>query len=218
MSSDVLTPENIETLFTHKDGFMFARWGRPIAPVVFGIDDASLDVLKDAMARTVAVTGGTLAETDPELGANFMWFFTNDWDEILAVPDLEKLIPNLPKIIDSLKSEGASQYRTFTFDADGAIKFCVTIFNMSGAIADVPIQILTTGETFQCLALWSNDAFANDSPIGVIEENGLCVVKPDYASLLRAAYDPVLPVNVEDPAQMMRVAARAQKLYDEMMQ
>ncbi len=33
----------IETLFTRGDGsFAFARWGRAICPVVFGVDDATL--------------------------------------------------------------------------------------------------------------------------------------------------------------------------------
>jgi len=57
----------VENLFAHSDGYRFARWGRPIAPVVFGVDDATLNVMKDAIAQTVAVTGGALAETDPEL-------------------------------------------------------------------------------------------------------------------------------------------------------
>ncbi len=54
-------------LFTDPDGsYRFARWGRPVVPVVFGVDDDTLTHLKDAIARTVAITGGRLEETDPE--------------------------------------------------------------------------------------------------------------------------------------------------------
>ena len=44
-----------EALFTRSDGsYLFARWGRPLAPVVFGVEPESLPVLKgafEAMAR-----------------------------------------------------------------------------------------------------------------------------------------------------------------------
>ena len=34
-------------MFTrHDGGYLFARWGRPIVPVVFGVDDATLSVVK----------------------------------------------------------------------------------------------------------------------------------------------------------------------------
>ena len=91
-------------LFTAPDQrYHFARWGRPLAPVVFGVGDESLLHLKEAILMTVGISGGTLAETDPELGANFMWFFCRDWDEALAVPDLDKLIPNFENLITGLK-------------------------------------------------------------------------------------------------------------------
>ena len=211
-----LSAEEITTAFSHGEDYGFARWGRPIAPIVFGVDDDSLAVMKDAMTRTVAVTGGTLAETDAELGANFMWFFVRDWQELSGIPNLEQLIPNLSVLLERLQEEGAQQYRSFTFDEDGAIKFCVTLFNMSGELVDIPIQVLVTGETVQCLALWSKEAFKDESPIAVIEQNGLCIVKPNFASLIRAAYDPVLPNSASDTSHALRLAARAEKLFSEM--
>ncbi len=37
-----MTAEQIEILFTRRDGqFSFARWGRPIAPVAFGIEQVA---------------------------------------------------------------------------------------------------------------------------------------------------------------------------------
>ena len=39
----------IQRYFTQHDGsYLFARWGRPIVPIVFGVDDATLAVVKGA--------------------------------------------------------------------------------------------------------------------------------------------------------------------------
>ena len=88
--------EQVENLFTRGDGaYVFARWGRPIVPVVFGIDDASLTVFKGAIEAVVTLAEHKMAETDPELGANLMMFFCKDWDELSDVPHLGKLVPDL---------------------------------------------------------------------------------------------------------------------------
>lgn len=217
--SEALSVAAIEQLFTRKDGnYSFARWGRPIAPIVFGVDDDTLGYLKDAIAQTVAVTGGTLAETDPEFGANFMWFFCTDWDEIAAVPDLEKLVPDLQNLVASLSEKNVNQHRMFIFDTHGAIKMCLLFTRMKGAIADMPVNFLATGEVLQSLLTWSEGAFSTQSPIAVIEENGICIVKPNYAALVRAAYDPILPPCALDASHALRLFPRAEKLYREMMQ
>jgi hypothetical protein len=219
MTNTALTAEKIETLFTHPDGvFRFARWNRPIATVVFGVDDETLTHLKTAIVTTIGVTGMNTVETDPELGANFMWFFCQDWDEILAVPDLERLIPDLKNIIARLQATTTKTFRIFSFDKDGSIKMCIQLVKVADETADMSIQTLATGETYQCLALFSPHAFLNDSPIAVIEQNGLCIPKPEYAALLRAAYDPVLPVASKEPTHAMRLGARATKLLAEMTQ
>ncbi|MFO7756986.1 MAG: hypothetical protein R6V26_00680, partial [Roseovarius sp.] len=71
-----LSPDEIEALFTRSDGtFLCARWGRPIVPVVFGVDDHTLGIFKGAIEAVVTLAGHTMAETDPELGANLMVFF-----------------------------------------------------------------------------------------------------------------------------------------------
>jgi hypothetical protein len=45
-----MTPDQIEAHFTRSDGsYLCARWGRPIVPVVFGVDDATLAVVKGAI-------------------------------------------------------------------------------------------------------------------------------------------------------------------------
>lgn len=202
----------VEALFTKPDGsYEFARWGRPIAPVAFGIDDDSLTALKDGIAQTVAITGGTLAETDPELGANFMWFFCSSWDELLAVPNLEKLLPNLEALVGKLTASRANQYRSFSFENDGAIQLCVVLLRMDTQMADLPIQTLATGQTLRSLLLWSETAFKDSSPIGVLD-NGICIVKPEYAALVRAAYHEMMPPSTEDPVHALRLSARAGQL------
>ena len=78
----------IESFFTRSDGsFLFARWGRPIAPVVFGVNDATLSVVKGAVEAVVALAGHRMTDMDPELGANMLVFFFRDWDELAEVPD-----------------------------------------------------------------------------------------------------------------------------------
>jgi len=72
----MLDATEIETLFTRSDGdYAFARWGRPIAPVCFGITEETIAVVKGALEAMCVVSGHKMAETDPELGSNAMFFF-----------------------------------------------------------------------------------------------------------------------------------------------
>ena len=69
--------QDIERLFTQTDGtYRFARWGRPIVPVVFGVDDATLGVIKGAIEALVFMAEHKMSDTDPELGANLLMFFS----------------------------------------------------------------------------------------------------------------------------------------------
>ena len=87
-----MTAEQIETLFTRRDGqFAFARWGRPIAPVAFGIEEAALPVVKGALEAVAKLAGHDMVETDPELGSNLMMFFFADWAELLDVPGMDAI-------------------------------------------------------------------------------------------------------------------------------
>jgi hypothetical protein len=46
----VLDVNEIEALFTRESGnYTFARWGRAISPVVFGVNDETLKVVKGAI-------------------------------------------------------------------------------------------------------------------------------------------------------------------------
>lgn len=217
MSDHSLSAGRVEELFTAKEGgYRFSRWGRPIAPVVFGVDDETLTHLKDAMASVVGIANMELAETDPELGANLMIFFCQDWDELDMVPNLDQLLPDYNILKTSLKRTGATQYRTFSFDEQGAIKVCIVLLRFDEHMAETPIQTLGTGQMTQCILLWGDDAFDDDSPIAIVPQNGICIVKPNYAAVIRAAYDPVLPPSATDPSHAMRLTARAEKLLDDL--
>ena len=57
-----MSPETVEALFTRGDGrYAFARWGRPIVPVVFGVTEESLGVFKGACEAVVAMAGHKMA-------------------------------------------------------------------------------------------------------------------------------------------------------------
>ena len=87
-----MTAEQIAALFTRPDGtFLCARWGRPVAPVIFGLADESLDIFRGAIRAGFAHARHPLADTDPDMGANLMLFFVRDWAELADVPDLDRL-------------------------------------------------------------------------------------------------------------------------------
>ena len=202
-----MTPDQVQALFTRKDGaYLFARWGRPIVPVVFGVDDATLSVVKGAIEAVVVLAGHKMAETDPELGANLMVFFLRDWAELPAVPNLDRLIPDLGPLCDRLAAAGANQYRAFRFDPDGAIKAAFVFIRMDAALSDMPAETLALNEAAQVMLLWGEAAFAGSSPLAKAGE--AVILRPDIAGVIRAGYDRMMPVVARDPAHAYRLAAR----------
>jgi len=204
-----LSANQIETLFTRSDGsYAFARWGRPIAPIVFGVDDQTLSIVKGAVEAVVAMAGHQMAETDPELGVNLMLFFFRDWDELPNVPDLDRLVPDLVPLVDRLKEADANQYRIFRFDETGAIKASFVFLRMDKELSAVPAETLALSQIVQTVLLWSDTAFRNASPLAHIAEKKTTILRPDIADLIRAAYDPVMPPAASDPSHALRLAAR----------
>ena len=197
----------IEKMFTRGDGsFAFARWGRPLAPVVFGVDDATLSVIKGAIEAVCQVAGHETMDGDAELGSNFMWFFFRDWDELLEVPRLGDMVPDLEPLVVRLKDVDANQYRVFRFDDSGAIKAVFVFLRMDQALSDVPAQTLALSQVVQSMLLWSDVAFMDKSPLAVAGET--VVLRPEIGALIRAAYDPVMPEASQDNTQALRLAAR----------
>ncbi|WP_299028688.1 hypothetical protein [uncultured Sulfitobacter sp.] len=204
-----MEPQEIEALFTRTDGqFVFARWGRPIAPVVFGVEEASLQVVKGALEAVTALAGHKMAETDMELGSNLMVFFFSEWAELLEVPGMDRLVPDLGPLVDRLQGVDANQYRFFRFDEAGAIKACFVFLRMDQHLAAVPAQTLALSQIVQSYLLWSDEAFKDRSPLAVAGEN--TILRPDVAGLIRAAYDPVLPPAATDASHALRLYARMQ--------
>ena len=198
--------DRIETLFARDGGYLFARWGRPLAPVVFGVDDASLATMKGAIEAVCAVSGHRMTGHDPEFGANLMFFFFRDWGELLDAPDLDRLVPDLAALVARLQAEDATQYRLFRFDAAGAIKAAFVFLRVGGALAEQPVEELALSQAVQVMLLWSDGAFAAQSPLALA--GGSVILRPEIAGLLRAAYDPVMPVAASDPSHALRLAAR----------
>lgn len=205
--TDMLTPDQIAALFTRSDGtYLFARWGRPIVPIVFGVDDATLATVKGAFEAVVTLAGHRMAETDPELGANLMVFFFRDWDELLAVPDLDRMVEGLAATVARLKTAGANQYRAFRFDAEGAIKAAFVFVRMDAAMQATPAADIALLQAVQTIVLWSDTAFAGRSPLA--RAHDAAVLRPEIAALIAAAYDRVMPAVAQDASHALRLAAR----------
>lgn len=201
-----MTPDAVARLFTHQDGsYRFARWSRPIVPVVFGVDDATLATFKGAVEAMVLLARHPMAETDPEMGANLFVFFCREWHELLAVPDLDGLLPDLGPLAARLSAEGAHHYRAFRFEADGAIRAAVSVLRIEGALADVPAETLALNEMAHLMLLWAEGAFPQ-GPLALAA--GHAVLGPEIAGVIRAAYDPVMPAAASDPSHALRLAAR----------
>ena len=154
-----------------------------------------------------ALAGIEVAETDPELGSNFMVFFMREWQELIDTPNLDRMIPELDELVERLKAADANQYRIFRFDDAGGIKACFVFLRMDAALSEISADSLCLGQVVQSVLLWSDEAFLGSSPLALIED-GRAILKPDIAAIVRAAYDPVLPVTATDPAHALRVGAR----------
>ncbi|KNX39945.1 hypothetical protein ROTO_35060 [Roseovarius tolerans] len=210
--SDMLEPAEIEALFTRTDGtFLFARWGRAIVPIVFGVDDRTLGIVKGAIEAVVALADHKMAETDPELGANLMIFFFRDWEELREVPDLDRLVPDLGPLVDRLITAGANQYRIFRFDEAGAIRASFVFLRMDEELSAVPAETLALSQIVQTILLWSDRAFTDRSPLAALP-GGELVLRPEIGALIRAGYDPVLPAVAQDPSHALRLSARLTRM------
>nr|WP_174818400.1 hypothetical protein [Ruegeria atlantica] len=198
-------------MFTRESGeFLFARWGRPIVPIVFGVEDETLSTVKGAFEAVVTLAGHRMAETDPELGANCMIFFFRDWQELLDVPDLDRLIPELAPLVGRLVEADANQYRIFRFEDDGAIRAAFVFLRMDTQLSKIPAETLALSQVVQTILLWSDTAFRTQSPLAVAGET--TILRPDIAALIRAAYDPVLPGSAQDASHALRLFARLEPL------
>lgn len=204
-----MTPEDLTAYFTRSDDrYFFARWGRPIAPVVFGVEDTTLATVKGAIEAVVTLADHQMEETDPELGANLLVFFVRAWQELLDTPGVGKLVPDLIPLVDTLRARQANQYRIFRFDETGAIKAAFVFLKIDEALAQVPADTLALSEAAQTILLWSDTAFKKSGPLAQLPDNKGAVLKPEIADIIRVAYDPVMPGFADDPSHALRLHAR----------
>lgn len=198
---------DIIPFFTRSDGqYLCARWGRPIVPVVCGVDDATLRTFKGAIEAVVTLANHKMDEVDTELGANLMVFFCQNWDEMTEVPHLEKLVPDLRPLVERLKKADANQYRIFRFDDRRAIRAAFVFIRMDENLQAVGADTLALSQAVQTILLWSDTAFDKTPPLALI--NGQTVLRPEIAGIIRAAYDPVMPAVALDASHALRLAAR----------
>ena len=177
-------------------GYRFARWRRPLVPVVFGVDDATLAAVKGGIEAVVALAGHRMAETDPEMGANLFVFFLRDWSELAGASGLEGLLGPVAPLAARLAAAGAARYVAHRFEADGAIRAAVVIERAAGGEDGGAVAL---GIAARALLTWGPDA-----PL-VLAGGALT---PEAAAIIRAAYAPVLPDAATDPSHALRLAAR----------
>ena len=202
------TPESLASLFTRADGrYAFARWGRPVAPIVLGVEDETLTVFKGAFQLVFGAAGMELAETDPEIGANLMVFFLRDWSELADVAGLDVLIPELSALLPRLTAAGARQYRLFRHDADGAIRAAFLFIRMDETLVQMPAEALALNEAVHAALIWGEGTITPDQILAK-GPAGRFAIREDMAALLKAAYDPVLPAMAEDASHALRLWAR----------
>jgi hypothetical protein len=135
-----------------------------------------------------------------------MWFFFRDWDELLEVPRLGDMVPDLEPLVGRLKDADANQYRAFRFDDVGAIKACFVFLRMDDSLSALPADTLALSQATQSMLLWSDTAFKTQSPLALVGET--TVLRPEIGQVIAAAYDPILPVSSEDPTHALRMFAR----------
>lgn len=162
--------------------------------------------MKGAFEAVATLANHPMADTDPELGANLMVFFLRDWSELNETPGLDRLIPNLGPLVERLQKADANQYRSFRFDAEGGIKAAFVFIRMDAVLRDTPAETIALSQAVQTIVLWSDTAFLGSSPLAL--QNGVAMLRPEIAEVIRAAYDPVLPVAASDPSHALRLAAR----------
>jgi hypothetical protein len=166
-----LTRMDITALFTRADGqFLFARWGRPIAPVVFGVFGGGCHrpILKGAIEAVVALAGHAMAETDPELGANLMVFFIRDWSELSDTPGLDRLLPDLPDLVARLEEATPTSTAPSASTPTARSRRPSSSCGWTRICPRIPAETIALSQVVQTILLWSDTAFLGTSPLAVV--------------------------------------------------
>ena len=81
-------------------------------------------------------------------------------------------------------------------------------YHRPGRFAE-PAETIALGQAVQMILMWAEGAFAKSSALALHPDNGATVLRPEIADVIRAAYDPVLPVAADDASHGLRIGARA---------
>ena len=177
-------------------------------PTILLVDDSSLQrrvltaALRDTPFSLLEAASGEDAlslcrDTPPDI-------VVSDW----MMPGMDGLVPDLAGQVERLQAAGANQYRFFRFEENGAIKAAFVFLRMDDSLRDMSAQVLALSQAVQVILLWSEDAFAEQSPLALADE--ALVLRPEVADVIRAAYDPVMPPAANDASHALRLAARVQ--------
>ncbi|MFB2594346.1 hypothetical protein ACEYYB_05810 [Paracoccus sp. p4-l81] len=188
--------EAVLRAFGGAGAYCFARWRRPIVPVVFGVDDATLAAVKGGIEAVVALAGHKMAETDAEMGANLFVFFLRDWPDLAGAAELEGLVGPVAPLAARLAAADARRHVLHRLEEDGAIRAAVVLERVAGG---EDAGALSLALAARALLSWGPDA-----PAPVVAGQ----LSDEAAALIRAAYDPVLPAASMDASHAMRLAAR----------
>lgn len=108
--------------------------------------------------------------------------------------------------MERLKAADANSYRLFRFDEAGAIKAAFVFIRMDGETLALPADDLALSEAAKMILIWCDTAFKSYGPLA--KAGDVVVLRPDIAELIRAAYDPMMPVAADDASHALRLAAR----------
>ncbi|MCI4662562.1 MAG: hypothetical protein MRY63_12175 [Neomegalonema sp.] len=190
--------DKIAALFTREDGFLFAKWTRPMVLRVLGTDATGEKQIRSAFASTASAADLGIADEDPELGANMLVAFCDDWRELVGLHGLDALLPEGDRLIARLIAADVNEYTLFNFDADGGIRCAVILLRYQSEWRRMAPETLALTLAARALLLWSEEAFAQSSPV-IRRRNGP-KIENWFANLLSAAYDASVPTRSTDPA------------------
>ena len=126
------------------------------------------------------------------------------------MPVLDRIMPNLNDLAGRLHAADSQEYRSFRFDEQGAIKACFVFVRMDKELSKMSADALFLMQVVQSFLVWSDRAFQYQSPLA-IAPNGHTVLRAEVADVIRAAYDPVLPVMAQNASHALRLFARLPK-------
>jgi hypothetical protein len=179
--------------------------------VVFGVEDATVSILKGAIEAVVALAGHAMAETDPELGANLMVFFIRDWSELTATPGSTGCCRICPTSWRGWRRPTPTSTAPSASTPTARSRRPSSSCGWTRICPRIPAETIALSQVVQTILLWSDTAFLGSSPLAVVAEGGPALLKPGIADLIRVAYDPCCPPPRPTRPMRLRLAARLPK-------